>query len=83
MYTGETIKTVMAQPSGMYIRTMTEGHGGQTKYLARTFLMGMTMQKKTCFSKEEASSWLADRVLEGGFDRISLEVIEDGSPGRA
>lgn len=71
------------QPSGMYIRTMQPGFSGVTKYVAKTFLMGMTMQKATCFSREEAAAWVSARVIEGGFDKVTIEVIDDGEPGRA
>jgi hypothetical protein len=78
------VNAAQIMPQGMYIRIANPDHVGHSgKYEARVFLMGMVMERYTAFNLPDAAEWLSKRVLKGGFDKVTIEVIEDGAPGRA
>ena len=70
--------------SSLYIRTMNpDFEYGSPKFEARVYLMGLVMEKHTSFSHSEASDWVAERVLKGGFDKVTVEVIQETAVGNA
>lgn len=77
------VEKKVEQVSGMYVRTMGQGFASSTKFEARVYLMGMVMDRKTAYSHEEAAQWVSAKILQGGFDRVTIEAVEDGAAGRA
>jgi len=71
------------QSTSMYVRVMRPGFAGETKWVAKVWMMGMVMDKSTFFSRTEAATWVSNKILVGGFDKVTIEAVEDESPGRA
>jgi hypothetical protein len=68
----------------MYIRTMRPDLDfGSQKFEARVYVMGLVIDRYTAFSHSEASEWMAKRILIGGFDRVTIEVIQESIVGNS
>lgn len=67
--------------SSMYVRIMKPETLSSAKFEVQVSLMGLLMDKFVSRSRDEAASWLLERSLRGGYDKLTLEVISEEKIG--
>jgi len=68
------------QNLGFYTLSMSSAPPVTATYKVRVFSLGLVVERKTFFSKEEAATWVQARILEGNFDSLTLEEVLTEGP---